>query len=87
MLNLNTKKGKQQLEEFCRMICRLSPVELMGVANILSVNIFEEDGKTAREGNDIINNIVDNFTIQGRKERRTMMVILTERNKHREKRG
>ena len=54
---------------------------------LLVINGFEEDGKTAREGKDIVNNIVGNFVAQGRKERRTMMVILTERNKHRQKRG
>ena len=58
------------------LITELEPVEFIGLARVLCVDIINEEDKTTRDFYDILNDIVNKFNTLARKQRREILSIL-----------
>ena len=62
--------------ELIELITKLEPVEFIGLARILCVDIINEEDKTTRDFYDILNDIIDKFNTLARKQRREILSVL-----------
>ena len=62
--------------ELIELITKLEPVEFIGLARVLCVDIINEEDKTTRDFYDILNDIVDKFNTLARKQRREILSVL-----------
>lgn len=62
--------------ELMELITELEPVEFIGLARVLCVDIINEEDKTTRDFYDILNDIIDKFNTLARKQRREILSVL-----------
>lgn len=62
--------------ELMELITELEPVEFIGLARVLCVDIMNEEDKTTRDFYDILNDIIDKFNTLARKQRREILSVL-----------
>ena len=62
--------------ELMELITKLEPVEFIGLARVLCVDIVNEEDKTTRDFYDILNDIIDKFNTLARKQRREILSVL-----------
>ena len=62
--------------ELIELITELEPVEFIGLARVLCVDIINEEDKTTRDFYDILNDIIDKFYTLARKQRREILSVL-----------
>ena len=67
---MNKKDG------FINLIKYLEPVEFIGLARILCVDIINKEDKTARDFYDVLNDMVNKFNTLARKQRREILSVL-----------
>ena len=58
------------------LITELEPVEFIGLARVLCIDIINEEDKTTRDFYDILNDIVNKFHTLARKQRREILSVL-----------
>ena len=58
------------------LITELEPVEFIGLARVLCVDIINEEDKTARDFYEVLNDIIDKFNTLARKQRREILSVL-----------
>ena len=58
------------------LITELEPVEFIGLARVLCIDIINKEDKTARDFYEVLNDIVDKFNTLARKQRREILSIL-----------
>ena len=63
-------------DEFIKLIKYLEPVEFIGLARILCVDIINKEDKTARDFYDVLNDMVNKFNTLARKQRREILSVL-----------
>ena len=62
--------------ELIELITELEPVEFIGLARVLCVDIINEEDKTTRDFYDILNDIIDKVNTLARKQRREILSVL-----------
>ena len=62
--------------ELVELITKLEPIEFIGLARVLCVDIINEEDKTTRDFYAMLNDIVDKFNTLARKQRREILSIL-----------
>ena len=62
--------------ELVELITKLEPVEFIGLARVLCIDIVNEEDKTTRDFYDILNDIVNKFNTLARKQRREILSVL-----------
>ena len=62
--------------ELIELITKLEPVEFIGLARVLCIDIINEEDKTTRDFYDILNDIIDKFNTLARKQRREILSVL-----------
>ena len=58
------------------LITELEPVEFIGLARVLCIDIINKEDKTARDFYEVLNDIVDKFNTLARKQRREILSVL-----------
>lgn len=67
---------KDQLSTFLERISKLEAIEFIGLAKILCVELMEEDKETSRPFEDILSDMMVNYTKAARKSRRQIDKVL-----------
>ena len=62
--------------ELIELITKLEPVEFIGLARVLCVDIINKEDKTTRDFYDVLNDIVNKFNTLARKQRREILSVL-----------
>ena len=62
--------------ELIELITKLEPVEFIGLARILCIDIINEEDKTTRDFYDVLNDIINKFNTLARKQRREILSVL-----------
>lgn len=62
--------------ELIELITKLEPVEFIGLARVLCVDIINKEDKTPRNFYDMLNDIVNKFNTLARKQRREILSVL-----------
>ena len=62
--------------ELIKLITKLEPVEFIGLARVLCVDIINKENKTIRDFYDVLNDIVNKFNTLARKQRREILSVL-----------
>ena len=62
--------------ELIELITELEPVEFIGLARVLCVDIINKENKTTRDFYDVLNDIVNKFNTLARKQRREILSVL-----------
>lgn len=62
--------------ELIELITKLEPVEFIGLARVLCVDIINKEDKTIRDFYDVLNDIVNKFNTLARKQRREILSVL-----------
>lgn len=62
--------------ELIELITKLEPVEFIGLARVLCVDIINKEDKTARDFYDVLNDMVNKFNTLARKQRREILSVL-----------
>ena len=62
--------------ELVELITKLEPVEFIGLARVLCIDIINKEDKTARDFYEVLNDIVDKFNTLARKQRKEILSIL-----------
>lgn len=62
--------------ELVELITKLEPVEFIGLARVLCVDIINKEDKTTRDFYDMLNDIIDKFNTLARKQRREILSVL-----------
>ena len=62
--------------ELVELITKLEPVEFIGLARVLCIDIINKEDKTARDFYEVLNDIVDKFNTLARKQRREILSVL-----------
>lgn len=62
--------------ELIELITKLEPVEFIGLARILCIDIINEGDQTTRDFYDVLNDIVNKFNTLARKQRREILSVL-----------
>ena len=62
--------------ELIELIIKLEPVEFIGLARVLCVDIINKEDKTTRDFYDMLNDIVNKFNTLARKQRREILSVL-----------
>lgn len=62
--------------ELVELITKLEPVEFIGLARVLCVDIINEENKTTRDFYYILNDIINKFNTLARKQRREILSVL-----------
>lgn len=63
------------IDEFIHLVAKLEPVEFIGLCKVLCVKVLGEE-KQPRKFEELINDIIDNFTSTGRTQRREVLRVL-----------
>ena len=78
----------KELIQFITYINNLEPIEFTGIAKILCVSVFAdnaEEEKKVRKYEDILSDLMDNFCLLGRRQRREVFKLLRQVEKDRVK--
>ena len=67
---------KDQLSTFLERISKLEEIEFIGLAKILCVELMEEDKETQRPFEDVLSDMMINYTKAARKSRRQIDKVL-----------
>lgn len=67
---------KDQLSTFLERISKLEAIEFIGLAKILCVELMEEDKETQRPFEDVLSDMMINYTKAARKSRRQIDKVL-----------
>lgn len=67
---------KDQLSTFLERINKLEVIEFIGLAKILCVELMEEDKETQRPFEDVLSDMMINYTKAARKSRRQIDKVL-----------
>lgn len=67
---------KDQLSTFLERISKLEVIEFIGLAKILCVELMEEDKETQRPFEDVLSDMMINYTKASRKSRRQIDKVL-----------
>lgn len=67
---------KDQLTTFLERISKLEAIEFIGLAKVLCVELIEEDKETQRPFEDILADMMINYTKAARKSRRQIDKVL-----------
>lgn len=62
--------------ELIELITKLEPIEFIGLARVLCVDIINKEDKTTRDFYDVLNDIVNKFNTLARKQRREILSVL-----------
>lgn len=62
--------------ELIELIIKLEPVEFIGLARVLCVDIINKEDKTTRDFYNVLNDIVNKFNTLARKQRREILSVL-----------
>lgn len=62
--------------ELIELITKLEPVEFIGLARVLCIDIINKEDKTTRDFYDVLNDIVNKFNTLARKQRREILSVL-----------
>ena len=62
--------------ELIELITELEPVEFIGLARVLCVDIINKEDETTRDFYEVLNDIVDKFNTLARKQRKEILSIL-----------
>ena len=62
--------------ELIELIIKLEPVEFIGLARVLCVDIINKEDKTTRDFYDVLNDTVNKFNTLARKQRREILSVL-----------
>ena len=62
--------------ELVELITKLEPVEFIGLARVLCVDIINKEDKATRDFYEVLNDIVDKFNTLARKQRREILSVL-----------
>ena len=62
--------------ELIELITKLEPVEFIGLARVLCVDIINKEDKTTSDFYDVLNDIVNKFNTLARKQRREILSVL-----------
>ena len=62
--------------ELIELIIKLEPVEFIGLARVLCVDIINKEDKTTRDFYDVLNDMVNKFNTLARKQRREILSVL-----------
>lgn len=62
--------------ELIELITKLEPVEFIGLARVLCVDIINKEDKTIRDFYDVLNDVVNKFNTLARKQRREILSVL-----------
>ena len=62
--------------ELIELIIKLEPVEFIGLARVLCVDIINKEDKTTRDFYDVLNDILNKFNTLARKQRREILSVL-----------
>lgn len=62
--------------ELIELITKLEPVEFIGLARVLCVDIINKEDKTIRDFYDVLNDIITKFNTLARKQRREILSVL-----------
>lgn len=62
--------------ELIELIIKLEPIEFIGLAGVLCVDIINKEDKTTRDFYDVLNDIVNKFNTLARKQRREILSVL-----------
>ena len=62
--------------ELAELITELEPVEFIGLARVLCIDIINKEDKTTRDFYDVLNDIVNKFNTLARKQRREILSVL-----------
>ena len=62
--------------ELIELITELEPVEFIGLARVLCIDIINKEDKTTRDFYEVLNDIVDKFNTLARKQRREILSVL-----------
>ena len=62
--------------ELIELIIKLEPVEFIGLARVLCVDIINKEDKTTRDFYDMLNDIINKFNTLARKQRREILSVL-----------
>ena len=62
--------------ELIELITKLEPVEFIGLARVLCVDIINKEDKTSRDFYDVLNDIVNKLNTLARKQRREILSVL-----------
>lgn len=68
------KISQKQINEFIYAIPKLEPQEFIGLARLLGVELMNED--EPREFEDILEDVLENFTKANRKRRKEFITLL-----------
>lgn len=68
------KISQKQINEFIYAIPKLEPQEFIGLARLLGVELMNEN--EPREFEDILENVLENFTKANRKRRKEFITLL-----------
>ena len=75
------EQNKYPYNDFIRAIAKLSADQLVGVARVLGVKLMtdekDENGKAImRDGQDIVNDMLNNYAALNRNQRRNLLKII-----------
>ena len=73
--------SKKQFNQFLELILTLEPVEFIGLARILCIDLMSDDKKNSRDFYDILKDMLDKFPTLGRKQRREIISVLKQNKK------
>lgn len=76
MIDTEKKTGKRQIEHLCKYLTKLEPLEFTGICRMMNVGLIEEDGKTLRDAENLIQDIIDKYCEYNRIRRRNLMALL-----------
>lgn len=68
-------------DEFTNLIKYLEPVEFIGLARVLCVDIMDKETKQNRDFYVVLNDIINKFNSLGRKQRREILSVLRKARK------
>ena len=72
--------SEKQFNQFLELILTLEPVEFIGLARILCIDLMSDD-KNSRDFYDILKDMLDKFPTLGRKQRREIISVLKQNKK------
>ncbi len=73
--------SEKQFNQFLELILTLEPVEFIGLARILCIDLMSDDKKKSRDFYDILKDMLDKFPTLGRKQRREIISVLKQNKK------
>lgn len=73
--------SEKQFNQFLELILTLEPVEFIGLARILCIDLMSDDKENSRDFYNILKDMLDKFPTLGRKQRREIISVLKQNKK------